>query len=140
VLNPYEIAIGDTSAFGEYAGRGIMAQLHRRRTLSFRALQDELDSPTCMVVDFAKMTRPQQITLAVRAYHAFTAQVQAEIGINASGKNFYLLYLTHTPPRPRHSRCSLVENPTPGTAVTPTRSFPSVTRSRSPLGWTRWAM
>ena len=79
VLNPYEVAIGSTQHFAAYAGGGIMCQLYRRKRLQFRSLREELRSPTCTIVDYAKMGHPPQIALGLQAYHRFVAEVR-EIG------------------------------------------------------------
>lgn len=84
VINPFEVAIGDTRKFGAYAGGGLMCQLHRRRQMQFRSLREEISSPTCAIVDYAKMSHPPQIVLCLLAYHRFQAEVRS---VRRSNKN-----------------------------------------------------
>ena len=74
VLGPYSFSIGDTRGLGEYVRGGIATQVKMPKAVKFKSLRQSLLEPECLISDFAKMERPQQLHVAFQAVDAFRTE------------------------------------------------------------------
>jgi ubiquitin-activating enzyme E1 len=76
VMGPYSFSIGDTRGMGNYVRGGIATQIKKPKITKFRSLRQSLVEPECLISDFAKMERPQQLHIGFQAVDAFRAEQQ----------------------------------------------------------------
>jgi ubiquitin-activating enzyme E1 len=71
VKGPYTFSIGDVSKFGLYKQGGMFHQVKMPKTIQFQSLSEQLQKPTMLISDFAKMDRPMQLHVGIQALHKF---------------------------------------------------------------------
>eukprot|EP00039_Didymoeca_costata_P007978 m.106253 g.106253 ORF g.106253 m.106253 type:complete len:1031 (+) comp13900_c0_seq4:341-3433(+) len=71
VIGPAKFSIGDTSKMSPYKRSGIASQLHRRRTIDFMSMEEQISKPTMQPVDFGKFENPNMVLLGFRTLNSF---------------------------------------------------------------------
>jgi ubiquitin-activating enzyme E1-like protein 2 len=81
VLSPSQFSICDTSGedYQPYQHGGIARQVKVHKTIHFQSLVDQLPSPSCLLVDFAKLEAPSQMHIAFLALHQFSLARQGTL-------------------------------------------------------------
>jgi ubiquitin-activating enzyme E1 len=71
-LGPYTFSISDVSRLSEYKIGGIFTQVKQPKVVKFKSLRETIhQAPECLISDFAKMDRQNQLHLAFQTLSAF---------------------------------------------------------------------
>ncbi|XP_035007429.1 ubiquitin-like modifier-activating enzyme 1 [Hippoglossus stenolepis] len=77
VRSPYFFGIGDTSAFSEYEGGGVVTEVKEPCMLRFKPLSEALlDFELLNMTDYGKQARHKTLHLAFQALHSFVKKEQ----------------------------------------------------------------
>uniref|UniRef100_T1KIL5 E1 ubiquitin-activating enzyme n=2 Tax=Tetranychus urticae TaxID=32264 RepID=T1KIL5_TETUR len=71
VLGSYTFSIGDTRGYSPYVRGGIATQVKIPVAFNFKSFRESRKKPECLISDFAKMERPQQLHVAFQVLHKF---------------------------------------------------------------------
>lgn len=73
-LGPFAFSIGDTTEFSQYLRGGIVTEVKKPKSITFKKFTASLDQPEFLLSDFAKFDRPGQLHIAFMALHRFVKE------------------------------------------------------------------